>query len=185
MEHLQVQGQSVQPVIFQSTPAFSMADDKALSAWRRRGIIETRVIFLFTLGIFVTGIIALVVLYTRSNPLPDATGSDGGMNQQNIADQSDPEIEWLTSQLGLNESQAGKIRPLVDQEQRMINLALADSSLSAEQRIAKVNQIRLGMLDRLVPVLTDAQNIRLHQLRQQEAGEERAVWDSPPETGSH
>ncbi|HUY13807.1 MAG TPA: hypothetical protein VMX16_09285 [Terriglobia bacterium] len=185
MEQIQVRRQAERPAMFQSTPAFSMAEDKALSAWRRRGIIETRMIFLFTLGMFVTGMIALVVLYTRTNPLPGAAGLDEGVNQENITEQSEPEVEWLTSQLGLNESQADKIRPMVDQEQRMINLAVADASLSAEQRIAKVNQIRLGTLDRLVPVLKDAQTVRLHQLRQQEAGEVRAVWDPSPETGSN
>lgn len=184
MEEIQVREQTVRPAMFHSMPAFSMADDKALSAWRRRGMIETKMIFLFTLTIFVTGIIALLVLYTRTTPPPGSESPDGGRGayQENIAEESEPEVEWLSSQLKLSGDQAQRIRPLVDQEQRQIDSAVAEESQTSRDRIARVNQIRMGTLESFVPMLSATQNIRLRQLLDEEAAGVRAVWAAVPGT---
>ncbi|MGH9431090.1 MAG: hypothetical protein ACRD3T_06060 [Terriglobia bacterium] len=164
--------------------AFSMLDDKRLQAWRRRGDIETKIIFLCTLTIFISGLIAIALLYTKTAPPRRPTGmKDEDLSEQNIAQESEPEVAWLSAQLGLNADQAGKVRPIVDEEQRKINLAVADASLSSEARIAKVNQIRLWTLESLLPVLKAPQSARLQQLREQERAELHAVWDRSSETG--
>ncbi|GEM_PF-4833863 len=184
MEEIRVCEQTAPPAVFRGKEAFSMVDEKALAAWRR-GMIESRMIFLFTVGILVTGMIALAVLYARTTALPESAGvsEDNGRYQESIVQESEPEVEWLSSQLHLSEDQVARIRPIVDEEQRQINLAVADESKSSEERISEVNQIRLGALDRLAPVLKDAQAVRLHQLREQEKGEARAVWNQSSENG--
>lgn len=176
---MQLQQEPEQPVTTSSSVRFSVLDEKTLDEWRRRGKIESRIIFFLTLGIFLSGTIALLLLYTKTAPsvTPAAVNADRNVYQESVAQQAEPEIEWLASQLKLGEDQLDKITPIVAEEQRRINQAVADSSLPSEARISKVNQIRLDTLASLAPMLKTTQSIRLKQLRDQQGDELRAVWN--------
>ena len=167
MQEISVQEQTSEPFGQRHKPlAVATADEKAREAWRKRGLLETRMIFFFTLITFFTGIVALFVLYARTSPLSesDSPGATADSYEESTDDGSKAELEWLSSKLNLSEAQLLTAKSLLDDEQRQIDSAITDESQPLDNRTARVNEIQLRTLEALSPMLSSSQNIALQQL---------------------
>jgi hypothetical protein len=184
MEDLGSQKETGRPTALLSPTYPMMSDQHGVAAWRPR-IVGTKIIFSFTLATFASGIMAAVMLYFKTLPpaRPIQFRPGQGRYSAIIAQESEPEVTWLSSQLGLSKAQSLRIEPLVDEEQEKIDRMLADSSLSDEERISEIGQIRLATLDHLSTVLTENQCLRLQQLRTQEQAELSVVWEQAARGG--
>jgi hypothetical protein len=179
MEQILIERQAAKTMMAPAMRGLSTPDQKALQKWRRRGKIRAKAVFLFTVAIFVSALTAVAVVYTKTAPSPVESKQQGGTRayRDSVEQESQPEVVWLSSQLGLSDAQMARIKPFVDDEERKIDLAVGDPTLTSEARIAMVNQIRLDTLASLAPILTATQGERLLQLRDQERAQLRAVWE--------
>lgn len=67
--------------------------------------------------------------------------------------------------LGLTEDQKNQLRPIVTEETQQLEAVRNDNSLSADQKIAKINQIREAASPKIKAILTPAQLQKLAEMQ--------------------
>jgi periplasmic protein CpxP/Spy len=107
---------------------------------------------------------------------PSQSGQSGSASQSSQGADDNP--------LCLTEEQKTKLRPIISDENQQMEAVRNDSSLSAEQKVAKANQIRETASPKIRAVLTPEQLQKLAELqkaRQQQGGSSQ---QSAPSSGS-
>jgi len=90
---------------------------------------------------------------------------------QQTGDKPNPAIQrmqWMSQQLQLTESQKEKITPILIEEAPKAKAVKADATLTQNEKVAKMLQIRSQTDDKIRPLLNPGQQQKLDQIRQQE-----------------
>jgi hypothetical protein len=77
-------------------------------------------------------------------------------------------MQWMSQQLQLTESQKDKITPILIEEAPKAKAVKADATLTQNEKVAKMLQIRSATDDKIRPLLNPVQQQKLDQIRQQE-----------------
>lgn len=76
-------------------------------------------------------------------------------------------MEMLTKRLNLTADQQSKLLPIMTNRQQQIRAIFQDSSLSREDRIAKIQAVRKDSNAKIEALLTDEQKQNFEQLQQE------------------
>jgi periplasmic protein CpxP/Spy len=95
-------------------------------------------------------------------PTPD---KHAGMHHEESADQH---LAMLSEKLNLTDDQKGKIKPILQDQMRQMKAVHEDSSLSEEQKRAKMKSVHESLHDQINAVLTPEQQAKFKQMRQEQ-----------------
>ena len=76
----------------------------------------------------------------------------------------DQKLQMMTSQLNLTTDQQAKIKPILESESQQMQALHQDSSLSREDRMSKMQQIRQGTNEQIKPILTSDQQQKFQEM---------------------
>jgi len=88
-----------------------------------------------------------------------------GMQRGESADQH---LQMLSEKLNLTDDQKAKLRPILQDQMQQMKAVREDSSLSEEQKRAKMKPIHESLHDQINGVLTPEQQAKFKQMRQEQ-----------------
>jgi len=88
-----------------------------------------------------------------------------GMQRGESADQH---LQMLSEKLNLTDDQKAKLRPILQDQMQQMKAVREDSSLSEEQKRAKMKPIHESLHDQINAVLTPEQRAKFKQMRQEQ-----------------
>jgi Spy/CpxP family protein refolding chaperone len=99
------------------------------------------------------------------------TGEGGGMGQgggqghgQHGPMSADQRLQMMTQQLNLTTDQQAQIKPILENESQQMQALRQDSSLSQDDRMAKMKQIRETSGSQIKPILTADQQAKWQEM---------------------
>jgi Spy/CpxP family protein refolding chaperone len=88
-----------------------------------------------------------------------------GMQRGESADQH---LQMLSEKLNLTDEQKAKLKPILQDQMQQMKAVREDSSLSEEQKRAKMKPIHESLHDQINAVLTPEQQAKFKQMRQEQ-----------------
>lgn len=110
--------------------------------------------------LFVVSTFALAVVF--SGPI---AGGQSAASRQSVAAQR---MQKLAQQLQLSEPQKEKIMPILVEEAPKMKAIRTDTTLSENDKVVRMMQVRNETNDKIRPILTPAQQHKLDEMKQQE-----------------
>jgi septal ring factor EnvC (AmiA/AmiB activator) len=104
-------------------------------------------------------------------------GGQYGRGQMPTVDQR---LQRMTQQLNLTQDQQQKIKPILENESTQVQSLRSDSSLSQEDRMAKMKQIREGTVSQINPILNADQQKKYVEMMSH-GGRGRGQGQAPPQ----
>jgi Spy/CpxP family protein refolding chaperone len=101
-----------------------------------------------------------------------AGGAEHGQRQPMSADQR---LQMLTQQLNLTSDQQSQIKPILENESQQMDALRSDSSLSQQDRMSKMKEIRQSTSSQIKPILTPDQQTKWQQMTERRAKHTTAV----------
>ncbi len=86
----------------------------------------------------------------------------GGMHRMPMT--TDERLAHMTQMLNLTSDQQTKIRPILDSESQQMQTLRADSSMSRDDKMAKMKSIRESTNSQITPILTGDQQQKWQQM---------------------
>jgi protein CpxP len=130
------------------------------------------------------------VLFTYCLPIH---AQDSGAQQPNSQGQSqmgggkgmhragaERRLEFLSQQLNLTDDQRSKLKPILEDESKQIKAAWDDTSLSEDQKHAKMKEIREGTKPQIEALLTPDQKQKFEQLKEGGMEHRKGKTANPP-----
>lgn len=109
----------------------------------------------------------LTFAQTSQETQAPAPGKHAGMHHHN-AESADQHLQMLSEKLNLTDDQKAKVKPILDDEMQQIKGVREDSSLSQEQKHAKLKSIHESMHDQINAVLTPEQQAKFKEMKQEQ-----------------
>jgi Spy/CpxP family protein refolding chaperone len=99
---------------------------------------------------------------------PVAQGQ-GGMAGGSGMGQMTPEnrLKWMTEKLNLTDDQQAKIKPLLEDETTQMKAVRSDTSLSPQDRHAKMKSINAASTEKINAILTPEQQTKWKEMKQE------------------
>jgi len=102
-------------------------------------------------------------------------GGEYGHRQPMSADQR---LQMMTKQLNLTTDQQQQIKPILENEQEQVQALHQDSSLSPQDRMSKMQQIRENAAGQIKPILNADQQAKYQQMMSHQG--HRGGWGQGP-----
>jgi len=109
------------------------------------------------------------VLLAGQNPAPQ-TPQQGHEAMGASANRVDARLQMLTEKLNLTDEQRTKLKPILQDQSQQQKAVHDDTSLSPEQKTAKIKAIHASFRDQISAVLTPEQQAKLQEMKH-EGGE--------------
>lgn len=100
-------------------------------------------------------------------PAEQGGGQQWGHGQPPTTEQR---LQRMTQQLNLTDEQQQKIKPILDSESTQMQALRSDSSLTQEERMAKMKQIRQASSEQIKPILTADQQQKYTEMMSHQGG---------------
>lgn len=126
------------------------------------------------------GAASLGIAQEPGPPPPDGMQGPPGMQPPKM--DVDKEIARMTKRYALTDAQKTQVRPILVEQQHKMELVFQDSSLSPEDRFAKIRAIHDEQVSRVSEVLSDSQRSK-YQKDQKEMGPGPEGMPPPPDGG--
>jgi len=81
---------------------------------------------------------------------------------------ADQHLQMLSEKLNLTDDQKARLRPILQDQMQQMKAVREDSSLSEEQKRAKMKPIHESLHDQINAVLTPEQQAKFKQMRQEQ-----------------
>jgi periplasmic protein CpxP/Spy len=91
-------------------------------------------------------------------------GGQGGGQMSRGPMSADQKLQMMTKQLNLTSDQQEKIKPILENESQQMQALHQDSSLSQEDRMSKMKQIRQSTNDQIKPLLNSDQQQKFAEM---------------------
>jgi len=108
-------------------------------------------------------------------PTPD---KHPGLHHEESADQH---LQMLSEKLNLTDDQKAKLRPILQDQMLQMKAVREDSSLSEEQKRAKMKSIHESSHDQINAVLTPEQQAKFEQMRKEQMEKHKGMQGSKME----
>ena len=95
--------------------------------------------------------------------MQDNSGQGGGMHHGPMS--VDQRLQHMTQTLNLSSDQQQKIRPILENESQQMESLRSDTSMSREDRMAKMRSIRQNSMSQITPILTADQQQKWQQMQ--------------------
>jgi periplasmic protein CpxP/Spy len=100
-----------------------------------------------------------------------------GQGQPMTADQR---LQHMTQQLNLSDAQQQQIKPILENEEKQMQTMRQDSSLSRDDRMSKMQQIRQDTSSQIKPILTADQQQKYAQMMSRQGHGRGGQGQNPP-----
>jgi periplasmic protein CpxP/Spy len=107
---------------------------------------------------------------TQSAGQPQSDQAATGMDQATQA-RVQQRLQHISTELNLTDDQKAKIKPLLQEEVSQMNSLRSDTSLSQDQRQAKMKEIHQTYSSQIQAVLTPEQQKKWAEMKEQKKGE--------------
>ena len=97
--------------------------------------------------------------WAQDNQTPPA-----GHHQRGEGMTADAQLEHMSQALNLTDDQKTKIKPILEDSMKQMQQLRQDTSLSQEDRRAKMQQIHESAMSQIKPILTDDQQKKLESM---------------------
>ena len=116
-------------------------------------------------GLLATGLTlcSAAAFAQQDTPAPDASAQQGGHRQPPTPDE---QVARMTKRYNLSSDQQSQIKPILANQQQQMQALRQDSSLSQEDRMAKVKSIRDDSSAKISALLNDSQKQKFAQDQQ-------------------
>ena len=108
------------------------------------------------------------VLLAGQNP-PPQTPQQGHEAMGAAANKTDAHLQMLTEKLNLTDEQRTKLKPILQDQSQQQKAVHDDTSLSPEQKTAKMKAIHGSFRDQINAVLTPEQQAKLKEMKHEAA----------------
>ena len=118
-------------------------------------------------------IFAVVVLsaagltFAQASQEPQAPAPDKHAGMRHNGESVDEHLQTLSEKLNLTDDQKAKLKPILQDQMQQIKAVHQDSSLSPEQKRAKVKSVRESFHEQVNAVLTPEQQTKFKQMQQE------------------
>ena len=106
------------------------------------------------------------VTFAQTSPQTSTPDKHAEMHQK--AGSAEQHLQNLTEKLNLTDDQKAKLKPIVEDQMRQMKAVRQDSSLSEDQRRAKMKSIHESLHDQINAVLTPEQQGKFKQMQHEE-----------------
>jgi periplasmic protein CpxP/Spy len=116
-------------------------------------------------GLLATGLTlcSAAAFAQQDTPAPDASAQQGGHRQPPTPDE---QVARMTKRYNLSSDQQAQIKPILANQQQQMQALRQDSSLSREDRMAKMKSIRDDSSTKISALLNDSQKQKFAQDQQ-------------------
>jgi Spy/CpxP family protein refolding chaperone len=119
------------------------------------------------LPILVLLAVGLTFAQTSQDAQAPAADKHAGMHHHN-AESVDQHLQMLSEKLNLTDDQKATLKPILQDHMQQIKTVREDSSLSEEQKHAKLKSIHDSMHGQINAMLTPEQQAKFKQMRQEQ-----------------
>ena len=118
-------------------------------------------------GLLATGLtLGSAAAFAQNGPPPDASAQQGGGRMGRGPMNPDEQVARMTKRYNLSSDQQSQIKPILANQQQQMQALRQDSSLSQEDRMAKVKSIRDDSSAKISALLNDSQKQKFAQDQQ-------------------
>jgi Spy/CpxP family protein refolding chaperone len=119
-------------------------------------------------GLLATGLtLGSAAVFAQAAPAPDASAPQQGTGQWGHQPKTpDEQVARMTKRYKLSSDQQAQIKPILANQQQQIQALRQDSTLSREDRMAKVKSIHEDSSSKIQAVLNDSQKQKFAQDQQ-------------------
>jgi len=111
--------------------------------------------------VFLPSALALTVIFGGATAYAQMGGQDSGPpHGQHQPMSADQRLQMLTQQLNLTSDQQSQIKPILENESQQMQSLHSDSSLSQQDRMSKMREIRQNTASQIKPILTPDQQTK-------------------------
>ena len=122
-----------------------------------------RLSILTMLAVLVTGL-----LFGQTSQAPQtSTPQSQGATAQSNAKSPEQHLQMLSEKLNLTSDQQAKLKPILEDQAQQMKAVHDDTSLSQEQKRAKMKAMHESLHDQINAVLTTEQQAKFKQLQQE------------------
>ena len=170
-----------------NSPFSTAAMFVAAGAWQRVSKEFTRmkkamICALLSLTMVCCGTALYAQMQDNPGPTTQSTmGQADGMRRAPMT--TDERLAHMTQMLNLSSDQQSKIRPILDNESQQMQTLRSDSSMSRDDKMAKMKSIRENTNSQIAPILTGDQQKKWEQMQAQHMGHQggaMAPQGAPP-----
>ncbi len=115
--------------------------------------------------IFLRGTLAMAVVLGGATAYAQMGGGQGGGEMHGHQPMSaDQRLQMMTQQLNLTSDQQTQIKPILENESTQMQALRSDSSLSQQDRMSKMKEIRENTNSQIKPILNAEQQTKYEQM---------------------
>jgi len=112
--------------------------------------------------------LAAGLTFAQTSQEPQASTPDKHAGMHHNAESADQHLQMLSEKLSLTDDQKAKLKPILQDQMQQMKAVREDSSLSQEQKRAKMQSIHESLHDQINAVLTPEQQVKFKQMRQEQ-----------------
>lgn len=113
-------------------------------------------------------LLAAGLTFAQTSQEPQAPTPDKHVGMHHNGESADQHLQMLSEKLNLTDDQKAKLRPILQDQMQQMKAAREDSSLSQEQKRAKMKSIHESLHEQINAVLTPEQQAKFTQMRQEQ-----------------
>jgi Spy/CpxP family protein refolding chaperone len=106
------------------------------------------------------------VTFAQTSPQASTPDKHAGMHQKGQS--AEQHLQMLSEKLNLTDDQKAKLKPILQDQMQQMKAVREDSSLSEDQRRAKMKSIHESLHDQINAVLTPEQQAKFKQMQHEE-----------------
>ena len=106
------------------------------------------------------------VTFAQTSPQASAPDKHAGMHQK--GESAEQHLQMLSEKLNLTDNQKAKLKPILQDQMQQMKAVREDSSLSEDQRRAKMKSVHESLHDQINAVLTPEQQAKFKQMQHEE-----------------
>ena len=111
------------------------------------------------------------VTFAQTSPQASTPDKHAGMRQKGMS--AEQHLQMLSEKLNLTDDQKAKLKPILQDELQQMKTVREDTSLSEDQRRAKMKSIHESLHEQINAVLTPEQQTKFKEMQQEGMGKHK------------
>ena len=126
---------------------------------------------------FLTILVMLVagLVFAQTSQAPQTSTSDKHAGMHRNGESPEQHLQALSEKLNLTDDQKAKLKPILEDQMQQMKAVREDSSLSPEQKRAKMKSIHESLHNQINAVLTPEQQAKFKQMKQEQMEKHKAM----------
>jgi periplasmic protein CpxP/Spy len=126
-------------------------------------------------------LLAAALAFARPSQESQAPTPDNHVAMHHNGESADHHLQMLSEKLNLTDDQKAKLKPILQDQMQQMKVVREDSSLSQEQKRAKMKSIHESLHDQINAVLTPEQQAKFKQMRQEQMEKHKGMGEGKME----